>query len=157
MPSDNDFDDDRPRRRPPRDDDRDDRTLPPRRRRDSDDDSDRRPPPKKGGAGVVIGVLVGVFVLCCGGLGGLGYWIYSSVKPAMQKAVALAGEGVEAEQSRQNLNRIANAIQNHGDVHGVYPQNSFEDVEWKLKGKANPSGKPLLSWRVHLLPLLNED
>jgi hypothetical protein len=54
MPTDDDFDDDRPARRPRRDDD-DDR---PARRRDEDDDYDRPRRPSNRGAGMGIASLV---------------------------------------------------------------------------------------------------
>jgi hypothetical protein len=55
MPTDDDFDDDRPARRPRRDDDEDDR---PARRRDDDDDYDRPRRPSNRGAGMGIASLV---------------------------------------------------------------------------------------------------
>ena len=76
MPQRDDFDDDdRPRRRP-RDDDDYDRP----RRRDEDDDDDRLPPRRKSNTGLVVGILVGVFVLCCGGGGTAIYFILRGVK-----------------------------------------------------------------------------
>jgi hypothetical protein len=167
--NDDDFDeDDGPRRRPR--DDEEDRPARARRPRDEDADEDRparprrrreedgEPPRKKSNVGLVIGILAGVFVLCCGGLAGLGYWAYSKAKPAIEKGVAMAQEGAEAEESGKNLSKIGIALHNHNDAHGFLPQNTYDDLQTaRNKGKANATGKPLLSWRVHLLPFLEED
>lgn len=143
---DDDFEDDRPARVRRRDagEDDDRSTRSPRRDRD-------RPPRKKGNVGLVIGILAGVFFVCCGGLAGVGYWGYSKVQPVVQEAS-------DAEQSRQNLSTIGVALYNHNDTLGTLPQNTYDDAQTaRMKGKANASGRPLLSWRVHLLPYLNED
>jgi hypothetical protein len=75
MPTDDEFDDDRPRRpRNSRGDDDDDR---PRRRRDEDDDYDDGPRRSKGGKphhGVAI-LILGIFGFCCGFAGlAAGIW-----------------------------------------------------------------------------------
>src|SRR3954468_465914 len=140
--NDNEFDDDdRPRRRP-RDDDND---RPARRRRDEDDDD----VPRKKGNGLVIGILVGVLVVCCGGGGTAAYFIYRGLKKTVEQiGTAVEGFG-EAEQSRQNLTQVGSAIQKYERATGAFPNNSYE---------AGPKqGRALLSWRVHLLPYLGED
>jgi hypothetical protein len=50
------------------------------------------------------------------------------------------------EQSRTNLARIATALDAYVAAKGAYP----------APGSLDASGKPLLSWRVHLLPMLGE-
>lgn len=136
MPShDDDFvEDDRPRRRP---------------RRDNEDDfRDGPPPKKKGGAGVLIAVLVGVFVLCCGGGGTLGFFALRGAKRGIDKAIEAMEVVQGSEEARQNLSQMGVAIQNYRDAHNVYPQNTYE-----VRGKES---RPLLSWRVHLLPFVGE-
>lgn len=158
--NDDDFDDDRPRRRP-RDDDEDDRPARSRRRdeddldsdrprrRRFDEDDDRRPPPRKKGNGLLIGILVGVFVVCCGGGGTAAYLIYRGVKKTVEQVGGAIEGFTESEQSRQNLTQIGTAAQKHHDTVGAYPNNSYE---------TNPNGtRPLLSWRVHILPYLGYD
>jgi hypothetical protein len=142
-----DDDDDRPRRRPPRDndDDRPDRA----RRRPEDDDFDRVPPKKKSGAGLIIGILVGVFVLCCGGGGLAGYFIFRSVKKGVEHIEQTVQGANEAQMNVANLSQIGSAAQKHHDALGAFPNNSYE-----TRGKQS---RPLLSWRVHLLPYLGED
>lgn len=143
-----DGDDDRPRRRP-RDDDDDDRPPRSRRRRDEDDDDDRAPPRKKGGAGVIIGVLVGVFVvvlLVCG-LGG--YFFVRGVRKGVEQFEQTAQTANESQQNVQNLTQIGGAAQKYHDAMGKFPNNSYE--------KQGRPPRPLLSWRVHLLPFLGED
>lgn len=48
--------------------------------------------------------------------------------------------------SANNLKMIGLAIQNYEDVFGELPSNSCD-----------PNGKPLLSWRVHILPFIEQD
>jgi RNA polymerase sigma factor (sigma-70 family) len=50
-------------------------------------------------------------------------------------------------QSVNNLKQIALAMHNHHDVYGFFPASAIYNKE----------GKPLLSWRVALLPFLEED
>jgi Protein of unknown function (DUF1559) len=131
---DDDFeDDDRPRRRP---------------RRDEEDERDM-PPPKKGGSGVLILILVGVFVVCCGGGGTAAFFAFRGAQRAVVQAVETAQAAQEAGESRQNLSQIGTAMKDHHDAHNVFPQNSYE-----VRGKES---RPLLSWRVHLLPFLGEE
>jgi Protein of unknown function (DUF1559) len=144
MPSDDEFEEDRPRRRRPPDDDED---RPRRRRRDEDDDYP--PPRKKGNTGLVIGILVGAFVLCCGGGGIVAYFIVKGAKEGINKAMEVVQEAQEAQQSHVNLAQIGTAIQKHHDTLGAFPNNSYE-----VRGKES---RPLLSWRVHILPYLGED
>ena len=141
-------DDDRPRRRSRDDDDDRQEDRPRRRSRDNDDGADR-PPPRRSATGLVVGILVGVFLVCCGG-GGLAVWyIYKGVKKTVEQ-VNTAMEGVvESEQSRQNLVRIGSAIQQYETANGAFPNNSYE-----IKPKGT---RPLLSWRVHILPQLGEN
>jgi prepilin-type processing-associated H-X9-DG protein len=130
-------DDDRPRRRRPRDDDEDD-DRPARRRRDEDDDY---PPPrrKKGNLGLILGIVAGVLVLVCGG-GGVGlYFLFKG-------ATAKVGEAAERQSSANNLKQIGLGVLNYESRHGELPNNSY-----------SPDGKPLLSWRVHLLPYIEEE
>ncbi len=48
--------------------------------------------------------------------------------------------------SRANLKRIGLALHNFHDVTGAFPTSASQDGQ----------GKPLLSWRVHLLPFLDQ-
>ncbi len=135
---DDDFDDDRPRRsRRPRD----------------DFDDDRPPPRKKSSTGLVIGILAGVFLLCCGGGGGVAYLMYVRGKKVMTEAFENVQGAVELEQSRTNLQQIGFAIQAHANAVGTMPADSRGK---QVKGGLQPAGRPLLSWRVHILPYLGE-
>jgi hypothetical protein len=145
--NDDDFDDEdrsRPRRRP-RDDEDDDRPARPRRPRDEDDDA----PPRKKGNGLVIGILIGVLVVCCGGGGTAAYFIYRGLKKTVEQIGTTVEGFTEAEQSRQNLTQIGSAIQQYERARGAFPNNSYEVG-------AKPS-RALLSWRVHILPYLGQD
>jgi hypothetical protein len=52
----------------------------------------------------------------------------------------------QLQQAQKNLKMIGLAIHNFHDVHNVMPNNGTDD-----------NGKPTLSWRVHLLPYLEQD
>jgi Protein of unknown function (DUF1559) len=146
MAHDDDFeDDDRPRRGRPRDDD--DRSA--RSRRRYDDDDDRAPPRKKSGTGVIVGILVGVFIVCCGGGGLAGYYLVRGVKKGVAQIEEMAAGANESQQNLQNLNQIGSAAHKYHDAMAKFPNNSYE-----TQGKQS---RPLLSWRVHLLPQLGED
>jgi hypothetical protein len=73
--------DDRPRpRRRGRDDERDDRPRPRRR-------PDAGPPPKKGmGVGTVLAIVGGILLLCCGGVGAVGYYLFQKGQEFVEKA-----------------------------------------------------------------------
>jgi type II secretory pathway pseudopilin PulG len=55
-------------------------------------------------------------------------------------------EAANRSQSKNNLLQIGLAIQNYHDSHGELPKNTY-----------TADGRPLLSWRVHLLPYLEHD
>jgi hypothetical protein len=63
--------------------------------------------------------------------------------PAVQKA----REAAVRTQAMNNLRQLAIAMHNHHDVHGRFPAPANYDA----------NGKPLLSWRVHILPYLEQD
>lgn len=137
-------DDDRPRRRP-RDEDDEDR---PRRSRRLPDDEDDRPPRKKSNTGLVVGILVGVFVLCCGGGGFVAYRAYVGAKKGLEQVGNVLQEAGETAQSQQNLTQIGAAAHAHANAMGFLPNNSYDVQNGRPRG--------LLSWRVHLLPYLGE-
>jgi Protein of unknown function (DUF1559) len=130
-----DDDDDRPSRSQRRPSDEDDR---PRRRSRDDDDYDRAPPRKKSNLGLILGIIVGVLILVCGG-GGVGLYF------AFRGAVTKVTDTADRMSSNNNLKQITLANMNYLDKYNDFPNNSY-----------GPDGKPLLSWRVHLLPFVEE-
>jgi Protein of unknown function (DUF1559) len=138
MPRNDDFDDDdRPRRRP-RDED-DDRMERSRRRRHDEEDRDRPPPRKKSNVGLILGIVFGVLFLLCGG-GGL--LMYFAFKGAVNKVT----DAADRMASNNNMKEIGLAVITYETEKHDYPSNSY-----------GPDGKPLLSWRVHILPYLGPD
>lgn len=97
------------------------------------------PPQGGGGGGVgkvlaIIGVVLLVILLICGGgAGALYYWIYTSVQSVAQ-----------VSRNNHQLSMLGIAMHN------------FHDSKDKLPAHTSigPDNKPLLSWRVHLLPYL---
>jgi hypothetical protein len=140
---DDDFESDRPGRRGRNDDDYDRRARdtdydsPRRRDRDRGDGYDRPPPPRKSGSKTLVIVLVTVFgvLLVCGGLGiwGLGM------------GVSRIRESANRMKSSNNLKQTALAVHNFESANGYFPSNTY-----------TADGKPLLSWRVHILPYFGD-
>jgi hypothetical protein len=124
-----------PRSRRPRDDD-DDREERPRRSRRRDEDDDDLPPPrkKKSSLGLILGILGGVFLLC-GGLC-VGGWFLASSK---------IGDAKERLVSSNNMKQIGIGCHNYSSANAGFPTNSY-----------TADGRPLLSWRVHILPYIGE-
>ncbi|MBI1902016.1 MAG: DUF1559 domain-containing protein [Planctomycetia bacterium] len=81
---------------------------------------------------IVVGI-VGVVLLACG----LGYYF-------LMKGAGYARNAARRTANSNNLHQISIAIHNFHDVYGHLPAHANYD----------PNGKPLLSWRVHVLPLM---
>lgn len=97
-----------------------------------------REPPRAGTVGTVIGIaVVGMFgLLMCGGVAAL----------LLMPAVTQNGGASRATRSRNNLKQIALALHNYHDANGKFPPAVVTDAD----------GKPLYSWRVLLLPYLEQ-
>jgi prepilin-type processing-associated H-X9-DG protein len=65
----------------------------------------------------------------------------------MLPAVHGARDAARRAQSQNNLKQIALSFHNHHDMKKTFPATANYDA----------NGKPLLSWRVHMLPLLEEN
>jgi phage FluMu protein Com len=137
---------DRPRRRPARfeEDQEDDR---PRRRaaRDEDDDNrERRRRQKSGGKGLLIGLIVGgVLFLAAGGVAV--FFLFSSA----QSRVELARDRTMLS---NNIKQVTLALHSFNDVYKRLPSPGFSFEPGPFK----PNAKPLLSWRVAILPYVEE-
>jgi hypothetical protein len=90
----------------------------------------------------IIGIILGSFATLCYPLVGIPAWLYG--KEAADRAAAV-----------NNLRELALAMHNYNDTQGRLPSagmgNPFQP------GMPPPNQKPLLSWRVALLPYLGED
>ena len=122
----------------PRPDDELDDDRPRRRPRDDDEDEGIAIRPRKtgGSLGLILGAIGGVLLLCCGGAGFLVYYLSDQ----------LAFESPDRRRSSNNLKQIALGVHMYSDVRGSLPANSY-----------SPDGRPLLSWRVHILPYIEQD
>jgi hypothetical protein len=128
---DDDFDDDdRPRRSRDEEGDR-----PRRRRLDDEDDLPPRRQKKKSSLGLILGIVAGVlFVIVA--LCGLGFWL----------SINKVGDAADRMTSANNLKQISIGALNYETANNGLPTDSY-----------GPDGKALLSWRVHLLPYVEED
>ncbi|WP_193789009.1 DUF1559 family PulG-like putative transporter [Zavarzinella formosa] len=138
---DDDEPEDRPRKSRRRDDDDEPEDRPRKsRRRDDDDDLDRpdRAPKKGSKLPLILGILALVLILLCGGGG---YGIYYVISKAKDKL----GDAGERLTISNNLKQIGLGMHNYETVNSGFPTNSFD-----------ANGKPLLSWRVHILPYVEE-
>jgi hypothetical protein len=81
--------------------------------------------------GVAIGVTVGLVIVCAG-------WMRLSSHESRQ--------AVNRMRSSNNLKQIGLAVHNYEDAFECLPHNTY-----------SLDGKPLLSWRVHLLPYIEHD
>jgi type II secretory pathway pseudopilin PulG len=96
------------------------------------------PPPSSSGAGWIIGILaiVGVGGICVIGI------LVALLLPALQAARGAARKA----QSQNNLRQITLALLNYDATHGSFPPAVVRDS----------SGKALYSWRVLILPYLEQ-
>lgn len=89
----------------------------------------------------IIGIILSSFTTLCYPLVGIPAWLYS--RDAADRAMAT-----------NNLRQLALAMHNYNDVHGTLPLAGFVHPSQQRMG---PNAKPLLSWRVTLLPFLEEE
>lgn len=97
--------------------------------------------PKSSGSGlkivlIIMGVL-GILGLLCIGL------LIALLYPAVQVARGAAQHAM----GMNNVKEVGIAMHNYHDTYNQFPYQ---------QGELGPDGKPLLSWRVHLLPYLGE-
>jgi len=69
-------------------------------------------------------------------------WLMAVVMPLVEQG----RERAKRQQTVDSLKRIALAMHNYHDTHAKYP----------AVGSVGPDGKPLLSWRVHILPYIGQ-
>jgi hypothetical protein len=136
--------------------DDDDRPRRPRRRED-DEDRPRRsnrdlPPPKKSNAAMIVGIICATLLLICGG-GMAAVWIgcnrvaervKTTTEAFVKEAQVSMKDQGEASETASKLRELGVKLDQHRVKHESFPGDSYD-----------ATGKPLLSWRVHLLPLLN--
>jgi hypothetical protein len=84
----------------------------------------------------------GIVLGSIGSMGTVAFVLIALLLPAVQAA----REAARRAQCTNNLKQIGLAMHNYHDVYGSFPPRAVKD----------PSGKPLLSWRVLLLPYLEE-
>ncbi|MGE3408813.1 MAG: DUF1559 domain-containing protein [Pirellulales bacterium] len=101
------------------------------------------PPPPRGksgsGTGAVVGIVIGVVllvVLVCGG----------GMVALLLPAVQAAREAARRTQCMNHLKQISLALHTYHDIHGEFPPAYLADAE----------GNPMHSWRVLILPYIEE-
>jgi hypothetical protein len=119
----------------PANDDEFDDDRPSHRRRRDEDDFDPRPKKKGIGLVAIVVIVVGVVVLCGGCVVAGLFFSTSKVRDAANRM-----------KSNNNMKQIGLGIANYESAMDEIPANSY-----------GPDGKPLLSWRVHILPYVEQD
>ncbi len=132
------------------DEEDDDRPRRPRR----DDDRPRRPardasPPGKSRVGLILGIVGGVLLLLCGGGVALVYMTVTRVTDRVKEVAMKAPNGPrnlgESQETQGQLGTVGLAFDRHYAANNTFPADSYD-----------ANDRPLLSWRVHLLPALNK-
>ncbi|MCH2611859.1 MAG: DUF1559 domain-containing protein, partial [Pirellulales bacterium] len=82
---------------------------------------------------------------------GLQVTVSNEIMAMLQDAVGVAQSGARGAQSQNNLKQIGLAVLNYSDTYDQYPNGESPNVQY------DDNGKPLLSWRVHILPFIEED
>jgi type II secretory pathway pseudopilin PulG len=123
---------------PDRDDDFDDR---PRRRRFEDEDDAERPRRPSGGMGG------GVIALIIGGVLLAGLCVVGLLVALLLPAVSRVREAAARVQTSNNLKQIGLAMHNYHGVNGHFP----------LPALKTRDGRPGLSWRVAILPYIEQE
>jgi len=143
----------RPRHRA-RDDDDEDEDRPRRRAAarygDEDDEREHRRRHKEGGKGLLIGLIVGGVLLLAGIGVGL-FFFLKSVDTEQRAAVKKVRQAAERTMLMNNMKQITLAMHSFNDVYKRLPAPGFS------KDVASRDTKPLLSWRVAILPYVEED
>jgi hypothetical protein len=108
--------------------------------------------PDRGGSGPLIVMLVAFGIMCVGSVGGAGYFLWRAAENARERAAEARAEldaAAAMDEARQQaaddaheFERVAKAM-----AEGLAAPERLAD-------SYTPDGKPLLSWRVHLLPRL---
>jgi hypothetical protein len=136
---------------PHHDDDFDSR---PRRRRFEDDDDFDRPRRKKGGGvnvGVIIAIIVGVVALLgCGGVAVVVFLITRVAEAGLRPAVERVREASARVETHNNLKEVALGVMNYADRNNRFPPAAITEPN-------RPNGRRLLSWRVAILPYMQQD
>ena len=94
-----------------------------------------------GFVGGIISTLTGILTVVV-----LGFMIFAMFLPAVSNARDVARN----MSSRNNLKLIGLGVRRYHDTYGEIPAGESSEIRYD-------SGKPLLSWRVHVLPFIGED
>lgn len=108
--------------------------------------------PERGGSGPMIVIILAGVLLCAGSIGGIGFVGWRMAQQAEEEEAAEVARQAEALQNelvdpkgRERFTQVARAV-----AEGLKSDNRLAD-------SYSADGKPLLSWRVHLLPRLGEE
>ena len=115
--------------------------------------TDDPPPAGSRGSGLMLTLLIGFALLCAGSVVGVGCVVWRVVQSTVERA---ADEKVLAEEARQEAEeQEVAAIRQRFQTVATAMAQGLKDPD-RLSDSYTADGKPLLSWRVHLLPRLGE-
>jgi hypothetical protein len=106
--------------------------------------------PERGGSGPMIVILIAASLMCVGSIGGGVYFVWRAQRLAAERELdaaqdaRFAAEEQERAAARERFERVARAVAKR-----------LKSPD-RLRDSYTLDGKPLLSWRVHLLPDLGE-
>jgi hypothetical protein len=116
---------------------------------------------------IVVGFLLAIWSLCYAGkyqrvlghsLGGLVTTVALTLLVAAGfYAISVVRTAAETAASLDHLRELAIGMHRHHDTRGAFPSHaSYARDERSTARPAERNGKPLLSWRVHLLPFIDQ-
>jgi hypothetical protein len=108
---------------------------------------------ESGGNGPMIVMIVAGILFCAGSIGGVGFYVWRAARIVAERADE---ELARAEEAKRAVMQPPTAGPDEPFVRVARAMADGLNDSTRLADSYTPQGKPLLSWRVHLLPRLGE-
>lgn len=115
-------------------------------------ESEVYPPEKNGNGPMIVMVLAGI-LLCAGSIGGVAFYVWQAARLGRERAEE---ELARIDEARQAIMQPPPVGPDHQFVQVARAMADGLNDPVRLADSYSLEGKPLLSWRVHLLPRLGE-